>query len=139
MAEKLKAVGQVQIRQDIVGRCVRQAPAMETVKAPRPEGGCCLSTGAEMQELENDAVRCEIILDCGGGHLKAEIGGGDVTDKQYTKRATVDLGWSCRAGEAVGAARRAVCAFVIVLVRAGAGREQAGRDRSGVLPAYFAV
>jgi hypothetical protein len=112
---------------------------METVKAPRPEGGRCLSAGAAgMQELENETVRSEIVLDCGRGYLRAEEGGGDVADEMQTERATGDLGWCCRARESVGAARRAVRAFVVVFVGARAGRELATRLRSGVLPARFA-
>ena len=82
LAEQLQAVGQVQIRQDVVGRCVWQAPTVETVKVPRAEGGCCLSEGGGVQELENESVGCEVIIARGGGHLKAEECGGDVTDKK---------------------------------------------------------
>ena len=89
--------------------------------------------------MENEAVGCEIVLDCGRGYLRAEEGGGDVADEMQTERSTGDLGWCCRAGEFVGAARCAVRAFVVVFVRARAGREPARRFRSGVLPARFAA
>jgi hypothetical protein len=92
-----------------------------------------------MRELENEAVGCEIVLDCDRGYLRAEEGGRDVADEMQTERATGDLGWLCRAGEIVGAARRAVRAFVVVFVRARAGGELARRFRSGVLPARFAA
>ncbi len=55
---------------------------VETVKVPRAEGGCCLREGGGVQELENESVGCEVIIARGGGHLKAEEGGGDVTDKK---------------------------------------------------------